>query len=237
MLIHSKALGSGRDPEEGTERVLDEALHDHRHLKADCHLVRRAIVEGWNIPEAAKQRIVAYMTTTIVSEQDHARVMAAAKFILAADAQDQAFQLAKEAQDGAQPASGAGLTLNVNNQAVAVSSSSAAQAPPPGVRDVFAELAHLKAEIHEACAAEQAEKDAPPAPDLDETGRELTGLGQHSHPKRADEQPGEFPVDEPAPPQGKLSDGAWTMPDREDEPRKNDARPYHRPLSGYLKRD
>jgi hypothetical protein len=72
-------------------------LMDPSCRESDQRLVRRAIRNGWNIEPAKKARILARLMAVIDDEKaDYADAISAARTLIAADSEDQAFQLSQE---------------------------------------------------------------------------------------------------------------------------------------------
>jgi len=64
-------------------------LSDPGHAAQDAKLVRRAIRNGWNIPEAAKPRIVSRLVTIVDQSPDDGDAIKAASVLRSMDSQDQ----------------------------------------------------------------------------------------------------------------------------------------------------
>ncbi len=64
-------------------------LADPGHAAQDAKLVRRAIRNGWNVPDSAKPRIVGRLVTIVDQSPDDGDAIKAASVLRAMDAQDQ----------------------------------------------------------------------------------------------------------------------------------------------------
>lgn len=75
-------------------------------------LVRRAIKNGWNVPEKYKEGIVTQMAKVVFGSEDERNKIAASKVLLEADKADQAFQMGKENEE----AESVSITVNTGQQ-------------------------------------------------------------------------------------------------------------------------
>jgi hypothetical protein len=64
-------------------------LADPGHAAQDAKLVRRAIRNGWNVPDSAKPRIVGRLVTIVDQSPDDGDAIKAASVLRSMDAQDQ----------------------------------------------------------------------------------------------------------------------------------------------------
>lgn len=78
-------------------------FEDKKVQHLDLRLVRRAIVNGWNVPAEIKQAVVDEVSLIAMASPDDRNKIAAARVLIAADGADLRLQMAAEKPEPASP--------------------------------------------------------------------------------------------------------------------------------------